>query len=229
MMTSEANNNGFLLYVQDYPKSAIAESFRTLRTNLFLTNIDKGIKTIVVTSAERGEGKSTVCANLAVIMAQAEKKVLLLDCDLRLPGLQKIFDIPRDIGITTFLGREHSQEELDLGGEILPGLTVVGTGPPPPNPSEFLSSRRFRSFLAILEKKFDNIIMDAPPVGLVSDAAILSAMVDGTILVLDSQLGHRKQAVKAKEALQNVNANIIGMVLNNVRSAKGSSLNYYNR
>ncbi|MHB0866202.1 MAG: CpsD/CapB family tyrosine-protein kinase [Thermoleophilia bacterium] len=227
-MVSE-ENNGFHLYVQHYPKSAIAEAFRTLRTNIFLTNIDKGIKTIVVTSAERGEGKSTICANLAVVMAQTEKKVLLLDCDLRLPSQQNFFNIPRDIGITTLLGRESNQDDLELEDAQLPGLSVIGTGPPPPNPTEFLSSRRFRSFLSVMEKKFDTVIIDAPPVGLVSDAAILSAIVDGTILVLDSQLGHRKLALKAKEALEHVNANIIGMVLNNVRSDKGSYLNYYNR
>ncbi|MHB1389956.1 MAG: CpsD/CapB family tyrosine-protein kinase [Thermoleophilia bacterium] len=227
-MTTE-ENNGLHLYVHHYPKSLIAESFRTLRTNILLTNIDKGMKTIVVTSAERGEGKSTICANLAVVMAQTEKKVLLLDCDLRLPSLQKFFNIPLDTGVTTFLARDHDQNEFEVDDEVLPGLTVVGTGPPPPNPSEFLSSRRFRAFLAKMENQFDSVIIDAPPVGLVSDAAILSAMVDGTILVLDSQLGHRKLTMKAKEALQHVNANIVGMVLNNVRSDRGSYPNYYYR
>lgn len=222
-----ANGDDYHLYVKFYPNSAIAEAFRTLRTNLLLTNIDQGLNSMVVTSADRGEGKSTICANLAVIMAQAEKRVLLIDCDLRLPSQDKLFDLPRDGGLTTLVGYHDENEEIILGEENLPGLTVIGSGPPPPNPSEFLGSNRFRAFLAKVSQEFDTVILDAPPVGLVTDAAILSALVDGTVLVLDAQSGDRKQALRAKAALDQVNANVIGIVLNNVRQERSAYYAYY--
>ena len=221
-----ASNDDYHLYVKFYPNSVIAESFRSLRTNLLLTNIDKGLHTVVITSAERGEGKSTICANLAVIMAQAEKKVLLIDCDLRLPSQDKLFNLERNGGLTGIVGHFEDESELQFE-ENLPGLTVIGSGPPPPNPSEFLSSTRFRNFLKSVEKKFDMVIIDAPPVGLVTDAAILSSLVDGTVLVLDAQFGHRNLAIRARTALQQVNANVIGVVLNNVRQERSAYYAYH--
>ena len=227
-MTEQLND--YNLYVKHYPHSSVAESFRMLRTNLLLTNIDKGINSLVITSADRGEGKSTVCANLAVIMAQAEKKVLVLDCDLRLPSQQHLFDLKSDVGVTTLVGAYGEDEDVEIPEESMPGLTVVGSGPPPPNPSEFLSSHKFREFLEHVQKSFDMVIIDAPPVGLVTDAAVLSAMVDGTIMVLDAQAGQRNLAVQAKSSLEQVNANIIGLVLNNVRQEKSLySYAYYRR
>lgn len=208
------------LYVKHYPHSSVAESFRMLRTNLLLSNIDRGINSLVITSADRGEGKSTVCANLAVIMSQAEKRVLVLDCDLRLPSQQQLFDLRSDIGLTELVGSFDEDNKPSFPEEIMPGLTVVGSGPPPPNPSEFLGSNRFRAFLDYAISSFDTVILDAPPVGLVTDAAVISAMVDGTIMVLDAQAGHRNLAIRAKTALEQVNANIIGLVLNNVRQEK---------
>lgn len=224
---TEERDDSYHLYVKHYPNSAIAESFRTLRTNLLLTNIDSELKSIVITSADRGEGKSTICANLAVVMAQTEKKVLLLDCDLRLPSQYKLFDLPRDEGVTNIVGHYTEGTALELGEESMPGLTVVASGPPPPNPSEFLSSKRFHSFLDRAEKEFDTVIVDAPPIGLVTDAAILSSVVDGTLLVLDTQMGHRNLALKAKAALEQVNANVIGLVLNNVKQEKSAYYSYY--
>lgn len=199
-----------------------------LRTNLVLTNIDRGLNSLVITSADRGEGKSTICANLAVVMAQAERKVLLLDCDLRLPSQSQLFNLEDETGVTALVGRFGEEEHMHLPDEIMPGLTVVGSGPPPPNPSEFLGSNRFRSFLAKVEEEFDTVILDSPPVGLVTDAAILSALVDGAIMVLDAQFGDRNLAIKSKAALEQVNANIIGIILNNVRQEK-SLYNYYHR
>lgn len=221
-----AASDDYHLYVKFYPNSVIAEAFRSLRTNLLLTNIDKGLRTVVITSAERGEGKSTICANLAVIMAQAEKRVLLIDCDLRLPSQDKMFNLPRSGGLTTIIGHFDDATELDFE-ENLPGLTVIGSGPPPPNPSEFLSSARFQNFLSAVEKKFDMVILDAPPVGLVTDAAILSSIVDGTVLVLDAQFGHRNLAIRARTVLEQVNANVIGVVLNNVRQERSAYYAYH--
>jgi capsular exopolysaccharide synthesis family protein len=127
------------------------------------------------------------------------------------------------------VGSHREGEPVDLGPETLPGLTVVGSGPLPPDPSEFLGTNRFRSFLRAVEKEYDSVILDAPPVGLVTDAAILSSLVDGTMLVLDAQMGNRNLALKAKNALVQVDANIIGIVLNNVRQTRSAYHAYYNK
>ncbi|MHB1326260.1 MAG: tyrosine-protein kinase family protein, partial [Thermoleophilia bacterium] len=147
-----------------------------------LSNIDKGLRSIVITSADRGEGKSTICANLSLVMAQAEKKVLLIDCDLRLPSQHELFDLPKDGGLTVLVSNFDENSVLPPGEETLPGLTVIGSGPPPPNPSEFLGSNRFKHFLKRVEQSFDAVIIDTPPVGLVTDAAILANLADGTVL-----------------------------------------------
>ncbi|MHB1413425.1 MAG: CpsD/CapB family tyrosine-protein kinase [Thermoleophilia bacterium] len=221
--------NDYQLYVKHYPNSAVSEAFRMLRTNLLLTNIDRGLNSLVVTSADRGEGKSTICANLAVIMAQAEKKVLLLDCDLRLPSQGNLFDIATDVGVTTMVGSFGDDRAVEIPQEVMPGLTVIGSGPPPPNPSEFLGSNKFRAFLEHMEKSYDTVIVDAPPVGLVTDAAVLSAFVDGTVLVLDAQSGLRNLALQAKASLEKVNANLIGVILNNVRQERNLYSYYHYR
>lgn len=215
------------LYTKDFPGSLLAESYRSLRANILLANIDASINSFVVTSADRGEGKSTICANLAIVMAQAEKRVLLIDCDLRLPTQHDLFQVSLDHGLTRLLASYSEDEEPVLGDEVMHGLTVIGSGPPPPNPSEFLSSRRFRRFLKSAGSSFDTVILDTPPVGVVSDAAILSTMVDGTVMVLDLQKGHRNMSVRAKKTLEKVNANILGLVLNNYKLDKdGSSYHY---
>jgi Mrp family chromosome partitioning ATPase len=120
-----SNGNDYKLYVKYYPNSSVAESFRLLRTNLVLTNIDRGLNSLVITSADRGEGKSTICANLAVVMAQAERKVLLLDCDLRLPNQSQLFNLQDDTSVTALVGRFGEEEHMHLPDEIMPGLTVV--------------------------------------------------------------------------------------------------------
>jgi capsular exopolysaccharide synthesis family protein len=210
------------LYTKDFPGSMLAEAYRSLRANILLTNIDEAIRSFVVTSPDRGEGKSTICANLAIVMAQAEKRVLLIDCDLRLPTQHELFALTLDHGLTRMLSSYQEGEELMLGDEVMPGLTVIGSGPPPPNPSEFISSRRFRKFIKSAGNAYDTIIVDTPPVGIVSDAAILSTIVDGTIIVLDSHKGHRKQSIRAKRILEKVNANLLGIVVNNVKTDKDS-------
>ncbi|MHB1003217.1 MAG: CpsD/CapB family tyrosine-protein kinase [Thermoleophilia bacterium] len=216
------------LYTKDFPGSLLAESYRSLRANILLSNIDASINSFVVTSADSGEGKSTICANLAIVMAQAEKRVLLIDCDLRLPTQHELFQVSLDHGLTRLLSSySEGEEPAVIGDEVMHGLTVVGSGPPPPNPSEFLSSRRFRYFIKRVSSDFDTVIIDTPPVGVVSDAAILSTMVDGTVMVLDLQKGHRNMSVRAKKLLENVNANILGMVLNNYKLDKDTSSYHY--
>lgn len=210
------------LYTKDFPGSILAESYRTLRANILLADIDAEIGSFVVTSPDRGEGKSTICANLAIVMAQAEKRVLLIDCDLRLPTQHELFQLTLDKGLTRMFSSYSEGEEEALGDEVMPGLTVIGSGPPPPNPSEFLSSRRFRKFIKNAANVYDTVIIDTPPVGIVSDAAILSTMVDGTIIVLDLQKGHRNLSIRSKKTLDKVNANILGLVMNNLKIDKDS-------
>lgn len=210
------------LYTKDFPGSLLAEAYRSLRANILLTNIDEEIGSLVVTSPDRGEGKSTICANLAVVMAQAEKNVLLIDCDLRLPSQHELFEVTLDHGLTRILSSHEEGDELAMGDKVMEGLTVIGSGPPPPNPAEFISSRRFRKFLKDVKGTYDTVIIDTPPVGVVSDAAILATMVDGTVIVIDSQKGHRKMSLRAKRILEKVNANLLGIVVNNVKGDRDS-------
>jgi capsular exopolysaccharide synthesis family protein len=225
-MVDDTVTRGKYLYAKDFPGSLITESYRTLRANILLSNIDTGLNAIVVTSPDRGEGKSTVCANLAIVMAQAEKSVLLMDCDLRLPSQSDLFNLSSEKGLTRMLASHAENEDAFFGEEIMTGLSVIGSGPPPPNPSEFISSRRFSKFLQRARGAFDTVIIDTPPVGIVSDAAILSTMVDGAVVVLDPEKGHRNMAFRAKKALEKVNANLIGIVINNVKFEKESSHGY---
>jgi len=209
------------LYTKDFPASVLAESYRTLRANILLTNVDSEIGSVVVTSPDRGEGKSTICANLAIVMAQAEKRVLLIDCDLRLPTQHELFQITLDHGLTRMISTyDEGDDPFAFGDQVMDGLTVIGSGPPPPNPSEIISSRRFRKFIKNASAAYDTVIIDTPPVGIVSDAAIISTMVDGTILVLDLKGGHRNMSVRAKKTLEKVNANILGLVMNNLKIDK---------
>lgn len=215
-------NRGKYIFAKDFPGSLIAEAYRTLRANVLLSDIDKGVRTLVVTSPGRGEGKSTVCANLAVVMSQAEKKVLLLDCDLRLPTQQDLFELSPDRGLTRILSPLEEAHDQEFGDEAMFNLAVIGSGPPPPNPSEFISSRRFRNFLKDVASRYDMVIIDTPPVGLVSDAAILATMVDATLMVMDPDRGSRSMALRSRKVLENVNANLIGVVMNNVRTSRES-------
>lgn len=211
------------LYTKDFPGSLLAEAYRTLRANILLTNVDSEISSFVVTSPDRGEGKSTICANLAIVMAQAEKNVMLIDCDLRLPTQHELFQLSLDQGLTRIISSYDEGDGVSgFGDEVMPGLTVIGSGPPPPNPSEFISSRRFRKFIKSAGGIYDTIIIDSPPVGIVSDAAILSTMVDGVVLVLDLQKGHRNMSLRARKTLENVNANILGIVMNSLKVEKES-------
>lgn len=208
------------------PKSPISEAFRTLRTNIQFSNIDKEIKTLVVTSSRPTEGKTTVCSNLACVIAQGEKRVLFIDCDMRKPRVHKAFGLTNLDGLTNILmGEKRLEEVVFKGGQNLESLSVVTSGPIPPNPAELLGSRRMREFLEDMRHQFDMVILDSPPIGLVTDSAILSTLVDGTILVLESGKTDIDSATRAKELLEKVNANIIGIVLNKI-STKGR--NYYN-
>ncbi len=206
-----------VLITQRNPKSPISEAFRTLRTNIQFSSIDKEIKTIVFTSSTPKEGKTTVAANLAASIAMGEKRVLIVDCDLRRPRLHKVYQIPNIEGLTNVLMGEKRLDEVEYRGrEESKTLSILTSGPLPPNPSELLSSIKMKDFLEDVRSKFDMVILDSPPVGLVTDSAILSTIVDGTILVIEAGKTEVEAAQRAKELLDKVNANIIGTVINKI-------------
>lgn len=198
------------------PKSVVSESFRTLRTNIQYSNIDNEIKTIIVTSASSDEGKSSVVSNLAVSVAYTGKKVLVIDCDLRKPTIHKLMEISNLKGLTNVLIGEMELEEIVHKSGELETLYILTSGPIPPNPSELLGSRTMENFLNSLKSEYDMIIIDSPPVGLVTDAAVLSTKADGVLLVVAAAEVEIEEIKRAQELLEKVNANILGVVLNKV-------------
>ncbi|CEO09898.1 CPSC/CAPB subfamily ATPase [[Clostridium] sordellii] len=209
------------------PKSPISEAYRTIRTNVEFSNLDKEIKTIVVTSSQQNEGKSTVIANLAVSFAGMEdKKVLVLEGDLRNPTVHRMFNVSNAHGITEILTGQKSFEECVHTTEVK-GLYVITCGKIPPNPSEMLASRRMKTFIESLKDYYDYIFIDAPPIGIITDAGIISTYTDGTMLVVASKEVDIDMVKIAKDRLEKVNANILGIVLNKFEEASGS-YGYYN-
>ena len=208
-------------------KSPIMEAFRSLRTNLQFSKADGRIQKIMLTSASSGEGKSTTAANLAIALAQNNKKVLLIDADLRKPVQQGLFGL-RKFGLTNILVEEKLVEEVIQPTKIA-NLSLLGSGPLPPNPAELLDSERMRNLLEYLETKFDFLILDVPPVIPVTDAVILAAKVDGIVLVINTRMTRPELAQQAKNQLLKANGQILGVVLNQVEvDRKHANYYYYN-
>lgn len=198
------------------PRSPISEAFRTLRTNLEFSSLDNPLRTMVVTSAGPEEGKSTTLANLAVTIAQGGKKVILVDCDLRRPFQHQIFGVNNGAGLTTMVVDEGAMEEPPLQETEASNLWLLPSGPPPPNPSELLGSRRMEEIIETLIVRADMILFDAPPIIAVTDAAVLASKVDGVLLVIKAGSTKRDHIQRAKAQLGKVNARLVGTVLNDV-------------
>jgi len=207
------------LFVYNNPKSPISEVFRTLRTNLKFASFDKSIKTIVFTSAGPDEGKSTVVANLAVTLCNTGSKVLLVEGDLRNPTVHKMFSLENEKGLTNILVGDGGYKEC-LQPSRFERLDIITSGPKPPNPAELLGSNRMKSILDELKNDYDYVLIDAPPVVIVTDAALLASICDGVILIIGSGEAVIEAAVKARDLLVNVKANIIGTVLNKCKNTK---------
>jgi capsular exopolysaccharide synthesis family protein len=201
-----------LVTIRD-PGGAASEVYRMLRTRLFYALVDAPPKVIVLTSAGHGEGKSTTTANLGVTLAQAGKNTLLLDCDLRKPTLHELFRTRNLVGLVDILIGERGPQEV--WQEPIPKLKLIPSGPPPPNPAELLSSRRFTEFLDHTRQEFEYVLVDTPTMGRVSDSAILAANADGVLLVLDSQRTRKRSLKQALRNLEGVGANVLGTVMNN--------------
>jgi capsular exopolysaccharide synthesis family protein len=213
--------------ITDLRKSSpISEQYRTIRTNIEFSAVDREIKTIVVTSAGPGEGKSTTAANLAVVMAQNGNSTLLIDGDMRKPTAHYTFGVPNLTGLTNVLTKQCDIEEAVKVTKI-ENLSLLPCGPIPPNPAELLNSRMMGLLLENIQGTFDTIIIDTPPVMAVTDAQILASKCDGTILVLSSGKTEREEIKKAKELLLKANANLLGAILNNKKIESGSYY-YYN-
>jgi non-specific protein-tyrosine kinase len=225
------SESGAGLAAWEEPKSAAAEAFRALRTNIQFASPDKPVHTILATSTSPDDGKSTTVANLAVTFAAAGSPTILVDADLRRPHLHQIFGLPNDAGLTTLIasmsrGGESAQVELPLQETQVPNLRVLTSGPVPPNPAEMLASQKMAEVLALLRARADYVLIDTPPVIAVTDAAVLAPRVDGVLLVVNAGKTKRDLAVKARDVLQQVNANVLGVVLNNAKVDK-SAYEYY--
>ena len=209
------------------PSSPISEQYRTIRTNIqFASSADKQIKTIVVTSSGPGEGKSTTSANLAVVIAKSGQRVLLVDADMRKPTVYKTFSLNNASGLSTVLSTSTSVLEA-AQKTVIDNLSVLTSGPKPPNPSELLGSARMNQVMEEAKNLYDVVMFDMPPVVAVTDAQIMASKADGTILVVRENVARKESLTKARDLLNMVQARIIGVVYNGAEHSKDSGYYYY--
>jgi non-specific protein-tyrosine kinase len=199
-----------------FPRSSFAEAYRTLRTNIEFASLDTPVRTLLVTSSTPGEGKTVTAANLAIVFAQSGRTVILVDADLRKPGIDSIFDVPNTRGLTDLLRHQSISVEAVAIATEQDNLRVVTTGPLPPNPAELLGSKRMRTVVQRLEQAADLVIFDSPPLLAVTDAAVMGSYLDGTLFVIDAAKGRRRLVRMGREALARSGAKTLGAVLNRV-------------
>jgi len=216
------------IIVHNHPKSSISEAYRAIRTNIEFANIDKNIRTILVTSTTPGEGKTTTLANIAATMTQNGERVLVIDCDMRKPRVHKLFGISNKKGLADMLRKEHNYVDYIQRVEDL-NLDVLTAGKIPTNPSELLHSNAMKNLITALKEEYDYIFLDTPPVTPVTDATILSGYIDGVILVVASGTVDIDLTKRAVQSMTKVGANILGVVINKmkVESAKQYQTYYY--
>ena len=207
------------------PKSVISEQYRAIRTNIEYSNVDQNTKTILVTSSDKNEGKTTTVSNLAVSFANLNKKVLLIDCDLRNASIHKMFKINNIYGLTDILAKDRAVDKCIQETE-LENLYILTAGSTPPNPAEILSSEKMKNLIEDLKNIYDYIFIDTPPIGLVTDAGVLSSFTDGVVLVVKSESVEKKYLEETKKKLDAVDARILGAILNSYKSEQ-KDYNYY--
>lgn len=208
-------------------RSTIAEQYRTIRTNIqFAASSDHPVKSIVITSSGPLEGKSLTAANLAIVFAKSGKKTLLLDGDMRRPTVWKTFRLNNQKGLSTLLVSPDDIAD-SIQKTTIANLSVLTSGPQPPNPSELLGSTREDVIMDQLTRLFDIIIVDMPPVVTVTDAQIVASKADGTILVAREDVSEKAALLKAKQLLEIAHARILGVVYNAIDSAKDEGYYYY--
>lgn len=218
---------GLNLVTQNDPKNPAAEAYRVIRTGIQFAQAGKELQTIALTSCTPNEGKSTTIANLAVVLTQAGKSVLLIDCDMRNPTVHKNFNLSNKVGLSSCISMGTALSDV-VQKTSIEGLYALTGGVIPPNPSELLDSEQMKNVLQRAKEQYDYVLIDTPPVMPVTDALIVSRFVDGMILVIASAEVKVEMARDVKNQLVNAGANILGVVLNKVRSEHhGYGYGYY--
>jgi capsular exopolysaccharide synthesis family protein len=208
------------------PTSAIAEACRTIRTAVYFGAPKDRCRTILVTSPASSDGKSTIASNLAITMAQAGKRVLIVDADLRLPTQHAIFGVRQEFGLSSVLDGKATLDQA-VQPTAVSGLEILPCGPKPSNPSEMLNSPMFGELLEVLSERFDQVIIDSPPVMGIADARIIGAACDVTVLVLRAEKSTRRVSELARDGLGSVGANLLGMIINEVEPSQGYAYGYH--
>ena len=209
------------------PKSEAAEAYRALRTSILLSSFGAPPKVILVTSALPQEGKTTISANSALVLAQRGNRVLLLDADLRRPGIEKLFGIKARGGLSTLISGVDKLEDVLVHSTEVPNLWIMPAGPIPPQPAELLSSTLMKEYIARWRNEFDHVVIDTPPCLSVTDAVVLSPEADRVILVARSGKTTKPALRRASELLLQVNARVMGVVLNALDLRSGDGYYHY--
>jgi polysaccharide biosynthesis transport protein len=207
-------------------RSSAAEAYRVVRTSMLLSAAGSPPKTVLVTSGQPGEGKTTTVVNTAISLAQLGASVLIIDCDLRKPSVHKVFGLVHDKGLSTYLSQNIEIDELIIKLQIS-NLSLLPCGPIPPNPAELISSERMKTLLRVLSERYDHVLIDSPPLIHVTDPVILSSLVDGVILVVHGGKSTRAVTQRARQELASVGAKVFGVVLNNVDLKRNGYEDYY--
>lgn len=214
----ERNGNGMPSFpVVHSSSSALSEAYRALRTSVLLSLASRAPQSVLLTSASSGEGKSSIAVNLALALAQCGGSVVLLDCDLRKPTIATVLDLPNAHGMSTYLSGNDNLEDVLQYSLSIPNLSIISSGPIPPCPAELLSSELMQRLLEDLRGRFQHVIIDSPPLLAVTDATILSALVDGVVLVVESGVTPKKLVARARKILDSANARLLGVALNKVQ------------
>jgi len=197
------------------PEAALVEAFRSLRASVLLSTADHPPGSLLVTSTQPGEGKTTIATNLAISLAQLGRRVLLVDADLRFPSLQRLFCIREGLGLVSYLtGQQDWRAAVCPSGS--PGLDLLPCGPVPPNPAELLSSKSMGAFIGSAKSEYGFVILDSSPLLTLADSRILPSLVDGVLMVVKSGATPREQVIQSQAGIRSVGANLIGVVLNSV-------------
>ncbi|WP_040952933.1 CpsD/CapB family tyrosine-protein kinase [Gorillibacterium massiliense] len=215
-----------LILMDTNPESPYSEAYRKLRTNIEFSSVGKDVKVLMFTSSQKGEGKTHTAVNLAVSLAQAGKRTILVDADLRAPSVHRYFAPNNLSGLANYLAMQIPLEQIIMDTHI-PGLALIPAGATPPNSAELLTMRRMDALLDILKEKYDMVIIDTPPILKVADAQIVAARADGVLLVVEYGKIKQEWAKKVKTSLAQVNANLLGIVINKANRSDFDATAYY--